>query len=74
MTHIRTTHTGSLPRPPQMLEAVRAHFAGQAMDEALPGGSYLIGLLSSNSDGKTSNSQHEARAERYGGARREAHQ
>ncbi len=44
------------------------------MDEALPGGSYLIGLLSSNSDGKTSNSQHEARAERYGGARREAHQ
>jgi 5-methyltetrahydropteroyltriglutamate--homocysteine methyltransferase len=36
MARIRTTHTGSLPRPPQILEAVRAHFAtGKAMDEAM---------------------------------------
>jgi len=36
MARIRTTHTGSLPRPPQILEAVREHFAtGKAMDEAL---------------------------------------
>jgi len=36
MTPIRTTHTGSLPRPPQILQAVREHFAtGKAMDEAL---------------------------------------
>ncbi len=36
MTAIRTTHTGSLPRPPQILQAVREHFAtGKAMDEAL---------------------------------------
>jgi methionine synthase II (cobalamin-independent) len=25
MTPIRTTHTGSLPRPPQIREAVREH-------------------------------------------------
>jgi 5-methyltetrahydropteroyltriglutamate--homocysteine methyltransferase len=36
MTRIRTTHTGSLPRPPEILEAVRAHFAsGKPMDEPL---------------------------------------
>jgi len=36
MTKIRTTHTGSLPRPPQVLEAVREHFAtGKPMDEAM---------------------------------------
>src|SRR5882672_10956739 len=36
MNRIRTTHTGSLPRPPQILQAVREHFAtGKAMDEAL---------------------------------------
>jgi len=36
VTAIRTTHTGSLPRPPQILQAVREHFAtGKAMDEAL---------------------------------------
>ena len=36
MAKIRTTHTGSLPRPAQMLQAVREHFAtGKAMDEAL---------------------------------------
>ena len=36
MTPVRTTHTGSLPRPPQILQAVREHFAtGKAMDEAL---------------------------------------
>jgi methionine synthase II (cobalamin-independent) len=34
MTRIRTTHTGSLPRPPEILEAVRQHFAtGKPMDE-----------------------------------------
>src|SRR5688572_32878054 len=36
MAKIRTTHTGSLPRPPQILEAVREHFTtGKAMDEAM---------------------------------------
>jgi 5-methyltetrahydropteroyltriglutamate--homocysteine methyltransferase len=36
MTPVRTTHTGSLPRPKQILEAVREHFAtGKAMDEAM---------------------------------------
>jgi 5-methyltetrahydropteroyltriglutamate--homocysteine methyltransferase len=36
MTRIRTTHTGSLPRPRQVLEAVREHFAtGKPMDEAM---------------------------------------
>ena len=36
MTPVRTTHTGSLPRPPQILQALREHFAtGKAMDEAL---------------------------------------
>src|SRR5438045_3634778 len=36
MNRIRTTHTGSLPRPPQILQAVREHFAtGKAIDEAL---------------------------------------
>ena len=36
MTRIRTTHTGSLPRPPELLEAIRAHFTtGRPMDEAL---------------------------------------
>src|SRR5918911_5660467 len=36
MTKIRTTHTGSLPRPRQILEAVREHFTtGKAMDEAM---------------------------------------
>jgi len=36
MTRIRTTHTGSLPRPPAILEAVRAHFTtARPMDEAL---------------------------------------
>jgi len=36
MTPIRTTHTGSLPRPAQVLEAVREHFAtGKPMDEAM---------------------------------------
>src|SRR4051812_18541745 len=36
MTRIRTTHTGSLPRPPQILQAVREHFAsGKPMDESL---------------------------------------
>ena len=36
MTRIRTTHTGSLPRPPEILRAVREHFAsGKAMDESL---------------------------------------
>jgi len=36
MARIRTTHTGSLPRPPQILEAVREHFAtGKAMDEGM---------------------------------------
>jgi 5-methyltetrahydropteroyltriglutamate--homocysteine methyltransferase len=29
---IRTTHTGSLPRPPDMLETLRAMAAGQAVD------------------------------------------
>jgi 5-methyltetrahydropteroyltriglutamate--homocysteine methyltransferase len=31
--HIRTTHTGSLPRPAEMLEAMRAMAAGKAIDE-----------------------------------------
>src|SRR5438874_101461 len=36
VTRIRTTHTGSLPRPPEILQAVREHFTtGKAMDEAL---------------------------------------
>jgi 5-methyltetrahydropteroyltriglutamate--homocysteine methyltransferase len=36
MNPIRTTHTGSLPRPPQILQAVREHFTtGKAMDEAM---------------------------------------
>jgi len=36
VTAIRTTHTGSLPRPPQILQAVREHFtSGKAMDEAM---------------------------------------
>jgi 5-methyltetrahydropteroyltriglutamate--homocysteine methyltransferase len=36
MTRIRTTHTGSLPRPPQILQAVREHFTtGKAMDESM---------------------------------------
>jgi len=36
MAKVRTTHTGSLPRPKQILEAVREHFAtGKAMDEAM---------------------------------------
>jgi 5-methyltetrahydropteroyltriglutamate--homocysteine methyltransferase len=33
-SHIRTTHTGSLPRPPDMLETLRAIAAGQAVDMA----------------------------------------
>lgn len=32
--HIRTTHTGSLPRPPDLLETLRAIAAGQAVDMA----------------------------------------
>src|SRR5262252_7996754 len=36
MAKVRTTHTGSLPRPPQILQAVREHFTtGKAMDEAM---------------------------------------
>src|SRR5881394_4133305 len=36
MNKIRITHTGSLPRPAQILEAVREHFAtGKPMDEAM---------------------------------------
>src|SRR5689334_20023423 len=36
MNKIRTTHTGSLPRPTEMLEAVRAHFTtGKPVDEAM---------------------------------------
>ena len=31
--HIRTTHTGSLPRPPEMLEMMRAREAGKAFDD-----------------------------------------
>src|SRR5215472_19311257 len=31
--HIRTTHTGSLPRPAEMLETMRAMAAGQPVDE-----------------------------------------
>ena len=31
--HIRTTHTGSLPRPPEMLETMRAMAAGHAYDK-----------------------------------------
>jgi 5-methyltetrahydropteroyltriglutamate--homocysteine methyltransferase len=30
--HIRTTHTGSLPRPPEMLDTMRAMAAGQSYD------------------------------------------
>ena len=32
-THIRTTHTGSLPRPPDMLDTMRAMAAGKPYDE-----------------------------------------
>jgi 5-methyltetrahydropteroyltriglutamate--homocysteine methyltransferase len=32
-TRIRTTHTGSLPRPAEMLDAMRAMVAGQACDK-----------------------------------------
>ncbi|HUB94403.1 MAG TPA: cobalamin-independent methionine synthase II family protein [Stellaceae bacterium] len=32
--HLRTTHTGSLPRPPEMLEAMRAMAAGQPVDKS----------------------------------------
>ena len=33
---IPTTHTGSLPRPPQILQTVREHFtSGKPMDEAM---------------------------------------
>src|SRR5947209_8474388 len=36
MNQIRTTHTGSLPRPPEILQAVREHFTtGKTMDEAM---------------------------------------
>src|SRR5436190_24114131 len=36
MNRIRITHTGSLPRPPQILQAVREHFmTGKTMDEAM---------------------------------------
>src|SRR5215470_10185891 len=36
MTRIRTTHTGSLPRPPQILHAVRVHFtSGTPMNEEM---------------------------------------
>src|SRR5258708_32590052 len=36
MTRSRTTHTGSLPRPPEILQAVREHFTtGKTMDEAM---------------------------------------
>jgi 5-methyltetrahydropteroyltriglutamate--homocysteine methyltransferase len=31
--HVRTTHTGSLPRPAEMLETMRAMAAGQPIDE-----------------------------------------
>jgi 5-methyltetrahydropteroyltriglutamate--homocysteine methyltransferase len=31
-THIRTTHTGSLPRPPELLETLRVMAAGQPYD------------------------------------------
>jgi 5-methyltetrahydropteroyltriglutamate--homocysteine methyltransferase len=34
MERILTTHTGSLPRPPEMLERLRRRFAGGAGDEA----------------------------------------
>ena len=30
-THIRTTHTGSLPRPPEMLETHARHGRGSRM-------------------------------------------
>ncbi len=33
INRIRTTHTGSLPRPPQVLEAMRARFEGGSVDE-----------------------------------------
>ena len=35
MSRLRTTNTGSLPRPPEMLEAIRSHCAGEPLDEAL---------------------------------------
>jgi 5-methyltetrahydropteroyltriglutamate--homocysteine methyltransferase len=31
-SHIRTTHTGSLPRPPEILETLRQLAAGQPVD------------------------------------------
>ncbi|HXR86871.1 MAG TPA: hypothetical protein VN728_07875, partial [Stellaceae bacterium] len=31
--HVRTTHTGSLPRPAEMLETMRAMAAGQPVDQ-----------------------------------------
>ena len=31
-SHLRTTHTGSLPRPAEMLSTMRAMVAGQAYD------------------------------------------
>jgi 5-methyltetrahydropteroyltriglutamate--homocysteine methyltransferase len=34
MERIRTTHTGSLPRPPEMLAALRARFSGPGSDDA----------------------------------------
>jgi 5-methyltetrahydropteroyltriglutamate--homocysteine methyltransferase len=34
MERIRTTHTGSLPRPPEMLAALRARFSGQGGEDA----------------------------------------
>jgi 5-methyltetrahydropteroyltriglutamate--homocysteine methyltransferase len=34
MERIRTTHTGSLPRPPAMLQALRERFSGSAGDDA----------------------------------------
>src|SRR5690348_2728035 len=34
MDRLRTTHTGSLPRPRAVLDAMRARFAGQPVDEA----------------------------------------
>lgn len=34
MKRIRTTHTGSLPRPPAMLQALRERFSGNGRDDA----------------------------------------
>ncbi len=33
-THFRTTHTGSLPRPPELLDTMRAAASGQAYDKS----------------------------------------